>query len=115
MKTLFLEINDFKVAFIPNFSNCTFLNQFCYEDQFFRDVSDRFAIQGHRLYGAGHTCNPFSGPQNFSSRAAVLHSPGIDCIFLRLKYLAYQKRFGTEQKRTQFSGQFDNLEGITLS
>ena len=71
VKSLCLEINAFKVAFIPIFSNWTYVTQFCYKDQVFRNVGSRFFNQSRHFYGAGHICNSFSGPQNFPSRAAV--------------------------------------------
>ena len=70
VKTLFLEINAFKAAFIPSFFNCTHVNQFSYKDQVFRNVGSRFFNQSRHLYGAGHICNPFSEPQSFPSQFA---------------------------------------------
>ena len=46
---LFLEFSTFKATFIRKYSDFTRVDQFCNGDWFFRDVSDRFAIQGHQI------------------------------------------------------------------
>ena len=58
----FLVVNTFKaIANALNFLNFTCVDQFCYGNRF-RNVSDRFAIQGHRI-----SCGE---PRNFTPLVA---------------------------------------------
>ena len=66
----FLEINTSKATFVPNFSNFMRIDQFCYRNRFFQNISDRFGIQDHQIsciklhWPVGHRLHTFAlGPQ----------------------------------------------------